>query len=152
MFNISVLLDVQANLARNQPLIYLPKWLWWALFLIVLVMYNFGLVCDSRQCPAGHSLIMRPSSVYEAIWLNYALIYTKIPLAPLQSLARQSLFYGRIENSTITQPSCIFVELNWKEFLVENLKRKVLYLLSNVKRIWRFFFNLFLAFSEYRIF
>ena len=77
-----------------------------------------GLGCDSRPCTAGHSLIMHPSSVHEAIWLNYALIYTKIPLPPLQSLARQSLFYGRIGNSTITQSSCIFVELNCKEFLV----------------------------------
>ena len=42
---------------------------------------------------------------HRAIWLNYALIYTKKPLPLLHSLAQQSLFYGRIENSTITQPS-----------------------------------------------
>ena len=45
LFNISVLLDVQANLPETSPFFCLPKWLWWAYFFnwlyVVLRMYNF---------------------------------------------------------------------------------------------------------------
>ena len=52
MFNISVLLDVQANLPETSPFFCLPKWLWWAPFFqmfVVLGMYNFDY---STKCRA----------------------------------------------------------------------------------------------------